>query len=66
VDPAEAGKAGPSRVEFQPFYKNIQSGQISCADLKLAVHLRSLPPDELQGFPDLLELKNKIWNELKI
>lgn len=55
-----------TRGEFQPFYKNIQNGQISCEQLKLAVYLRSLAPDELRESPELLELKQKIWNELTL
>lgn len=55
-----------TRVEFQPFYKNIQNGQISCEQLKLAVYLRSMAPAELRDSPELLELKKKIWNELTL
>ncbi len=55
-----------SRAEFQPFFKNIQNGQISCEQLKLAVYLRSLPPSELAGAPELAELKQKIWVDLKL
>lgn len=67
VTPPEDPQEEPvSRGEFQPFFKNIQNGQISCEQLKLAVYLRSLPPDELKGSSELSELKQKIWNELKI
>lgn len=65
--PAEAQRPaedGMSRVEFQPFFKNIQSGEISCEQLKSAVYLRRLPTSELTG--ELQELHGKIWNELKI
>ncbi|MBT9588325.1 response regulator [bacterium] len=55
-----------SRAEFQPFFKHIQNGLISCEQLKLAVYLRSLPPSELADAPELRELKQKIWNELKL
>lgn len=67
VTASESGQDEPvSRVEFQPFFKNIQNGQISCEQLKLAVYLRSLPPAELKESPELSDLKQKIWNELKI
>jgi CheY-like chemotaxis protein len=55
-----------SRREFQPFFKNIQSGEISCEQLKLAVYLRSLPPSEIAVSPQLQQLKDKIWNKLTL
>ncbi|MFN8612242.1 MAG: response regulator [Vulcanimicrobiota bacterium] len=66
-NPGEAQRPreeGISRVEFQPFFKNIQAGEISCEQLKTAVYLRSLPPSELSG--ELADLNQKIWNELKL
>jgi CheY-like chemotaxis protein len=67
VAPSQGNKEQAlSQREFQPFYKNIQEGQISCEQLKLAVYLRSMPPSELEKAPELLELKSKIWNELRL
>ena len=67
--PAEAQRAkedGMSRVEFQPFFKNIQNATISCEQLKSAVYLRSLPPAELQENDELHQLHQQIWNELRL
>ncbi len=60
----EEGKT--SQVEFQPFFKNIQQGTISCEQLKLAVFLRSLSPAELAAEPELQELRGKLWKNLTL
>jgi CheY-like chemotaxis protein len=63
---ATEGEPLLKRTEFQPFFGNIQSGEISPEQLKLAVSLRSMAPDELKQHPELLELKKKIWAELRL
>lgn len=60
----EEGKT--TQAEFQPFFKNIQQGEISCEQLKLAISLRSLGPDELSQAPELQELRGKIWKDLRL
>ena len=67
VGKPEGRKEGALSVrEFQPFFKNIQNGQISCEQMKLAVYLRSMSPEELARSPELEQLKGKIWNKLEL
>jgi len=62
----EARQDPVSQAEFQPFFKNIQQGVISCEQLKLAISLRSLSPAELAEVPELQDLRGKIWNSLRL